>query len=366
MDETKNIENRLEELNKEYAKTKYNKATDKALGELLSKIAKTKKEIIESRKKKKGSGFFVKKIGDATVSLVGFPSAGKSSLLNRIANAKSKVAAYSFTTTTLIPGMLIYNDAHIQVFDLPGIIENAHAGAGGGRTVIAAAKDSDLILTIIDATAPNQIDQIMNEFKNLSIFVNKRMPDVRILDAESGLKIEVNKSRLNNKSVTEIFHSFGVYNSTVMINEDISEDELIAIVAGKARYKKVVGVLNKVDLVKNYQDIVEGISKKYNMEVIPVSVLTDFNINKLIEEIYRNLDIITVYLKPRMDAKNITPLVIKKDATVGDAARKLHTEIVDELKCAYVEGPSAKFKNQKMGANHVLKNGDIITFIKSR
>ncbi len=90
--------------------------------------------------------------GEARVSLVGFPSVGKSTFLSKITKTKSEVAAYSFTTLTAIPGVLEYGGAEIQILDLPGIIEGASEGKGRGRQVISAAKTSDLILMILDAT----------------------------------------------------------------------------------------------------------------------------------------------------------------------------------------------------------------------
>lgn len=49
-------------------------------------------------------------------------------------------------------GVIHYNDAKIQLLDLPGIVEGASEGKGRGRQVIAAAKSADLILMILDAT----------------------------------------------------------------------------------------------------------------------------------------------------------------------------------------------------------------------
>jgi len=65
--------------------------------------------------------------------MIGFPSVGKSSILNYMTETKSEAAAYEFTTLTCIPGVLKINDAKLQLLDLPGIIEGASQGRGKGR-----------------------------------------------------------------------------------------------------------------------------------------------------------------------------------------------------------------------------------------
>ena len=82
----------------------YNKATSHHIGKLKAKLSKLKEESLQrSSGGTKGQGFHVKKSGDATVVLVGFPSVGKSTLLNNITNAESKVGAYQFTTLDIVP-----------------------------------------------------------------------------------------------------------------------------------------------------------------------------------------------------------------------------------------------------------------------
>ena len=76
-----------------------------------------------------GEGFDVMKSGDARVALIGFPSVGKSTLLNKLTKTHSEAGAYEFTTLTCIPGKIEYNGANIQLLDLPGIIEGASQGS---------------------------------------------------------------------------------------------------------------------------------------------------------------------------------------------------------------------------------------------
>ena len=129
----------------EMSRTQKNKATAAHLGSLKAKLAKLRRDLIEPSSKggPKGEGFDVTKTGDCRVGLVGFPSVGKSTLLNKLTGTFSEVAAYEFTTLTCIPGIIHYKDCKIQLLDLPGIIEGASEGKGRGRQVIGVARSVD-------------------------------------------------------------------------------------------------------------------------------------------------------------------------------------------------------------------------------
>ena len=125
---------------------------------MKARLAKLTTMLEEESTKKgpKGEGFDVEKNGNARCVMIGFPSVGKSSLLNQLCGTSSEAAAYEFTTLTCIPGVLYINNAKMQLLDLPGIIEGAADGKGRGKQVIAVGKTADVILMVLDCQKGEQ------------------------------------------------------------------------------------------------------------------------------------------------------------------------------------------------------------------
>ncbi len=111
----------------------------------------------------------------ADVGLVGFPNAGKSTLLSRITAAKPKIADYAFTTLTPQLGIVDYRDGKsFCIADLPGIIEGASEGKGLGHRFLRHIERNSILLFLIPADSPDH----KKEFEVLRNELEQYNPDM--------------------------------------------------------------------------------------------------------------------------------------------------------------------------------------------
>lgn len=171
----------------------------------------------------------------ADVALVGYPNAGKSTLLSRISNAHPKVAAYPFTTLHPVIGVMEYPDFRkVTVADIPGLIDGAHLNRGLGHYFLRHIERTKLLIYLVDLGG-----------------VDGRDPndDVRIL-----------------------------------------KNELEAYMEGLSSRAKIV-LANKTDLVED-QDAVDDfiLNSEDSLEVIPISAKNDASFDQVKQRIRELLD----------------------------------------------------------------------------
>ena len=361
-DSKDSISEKIKELEELVAKSKYNKRTQHAIGLYKAQIAKLKEKRTARSGGRKGEGHSVRKTGDGTVVLLGFPSVGKSTLLNAITNSESRVGAYAFTTLTVIPGTLEYKHAKIQVLDVPGVVHGAAAGTGRGKEVLAVIRNSDLILILLDVFHPEHLDALLKEVYDSDVRINQKKPDVRIEKAARGginIGSTVKLTHLDFQTIKDMMMEFKINNANVTIREDIDADRLIDVIEGNKVYIPAIIVLNKIDMVDRTQ-----LERAKNLLKPDLCVSADkgTNIGALKDLIYDKLRITSIYLKEyNKKADMDVPLIMWQGATLKDLCSKLHKDFVSKFKFAKIWGKSAKYGGQKIvKLDHALMDGDIV------
>jgi len=353
---------KIKEIEEQLAKARYNKATEKWFGLMKVRLAQLREKIEKraSAGKSKG-GFFVKKSGDATVVLVGFPSVGKSTLLNAITGSKSKTGAYAFTTLDAVPGTLNYRGAKIQIIDVPGIISGAAFGKGRGKEVLAMARTADLILFVVDVNHPEHFPALQKEVYDVSIRVNKRRPDVKIArKPKDGISLSSTaKLRVEKATLREILRSYKIMNADVVVRDPIDMDDFIDAIEGNRSYIPAITAVSKVDSVSIAH--AKEVAGLLNTDVL-VSATTGQGIEYLKDRIFDELRFARIYMKEiNKKADMDEPMVLQRPVTLKTVCERIHRDFVKKFRYARVWGPSAKFPGQTFRTVHKeLMDGDVV------
>ncbi|MFW6389799.1 MAG: GTPase [Halanaerobiales bacterium] len=301
------IEEKIAALNEMLAVIPKHKGTDKLRADLRKKLSNLKEEKGKSKGgEKQDDPYLVEKQGAGQVLLIGFPNTGKSSFVERVTNAKVEVASYPYTTSLPQPAMMPYENIKIQLVDSPPLTEDGIPGP-----FLNTIRRADLLLLFIDLSRENCIDQLQMSLEFLK--------EKRLLRAE---KIPEVQSFTKNEC---------------------------PVIANKY---EVEGSKERLEIIKELLPDTP--------DIIPVSVKTGENIDKLKEIIFQRLNIIRIYTKaPGKKADTENPFVLTRGSTIMDFAQKVHRDIAKNLKKARVWG-SARFDGQSVSQDYVLEDQDIV------
>jgi small GTP-binding protein len=301
--------------------------------------------------------------------MIGFPSVGKSTMLNVLTNTESKAAGYEFTTLTCIPGFIQYNDAKIQLLDLPGIIEGAASGKGRGKQVIAVGKSADLIMMVLDTQkGEEQKAKLTRELESVGLRLNQEKPHIALkITTKGGVMVNCTQKRtkMDDKMIKSILAEYKIHNAHLNLRGDYDVDQLIDAIEGNRKYVKCLYVYNKIDTVA-IEDI-EILAQKPNTTVLSSGML--LGIPLLLEKLWEMLGLVRIYTKKKGCPPDLgDPLILTKGRggySVRLAIHQIHRSIINSFKCAYVWGKSTKHDPQRVGLDHELCDEDVMQIMKT-
>lgn len=148
----------------------------------------------------------------------------------------------------------------------------------------------------------------------------------------------------------------------MLIREDISVDTLIDVVVGNRKYLKCLYVYNKVDQLS----IDELDLLAHQPHSIIISGEHSWNLDMLVDEIWRNLELLRIYTKKPGQFPDLEGggLIVRKGATVEHVCHTIHRSLPSKFRYALVWGSSAKHQPQRVGLSHKINDEDVIQIVK--
>lgn len=285
------------------------KGTDKLRADLRRRLSKLKDSTEKGKKTgRHESNFHIEKEGAGRVLLLGMPNTGKSSLLACLTHATPAISEAPFSTWTPLPGMLIWEHVPIQLIDTPPL-NHEHIEA----ELFDLIRTADLLLLLVDLQA-DTFQQLEDSIKilqenRIAIYCQK-VPDDKVeFSASQPVLLVINKCD----------------------NESFNED------------------------LQVFRELVEC-----DWPAVAVSSTSGYQLEKLQQVIFSELNLIRVYAKPPgKEIDRTAPFVLKKGSTVVDLSAKVHKDFLEKLKSARVWGTGV-YDGQLVGRDHVLQDGDIV------
>lgn len=284
------------------------KGTEKIHANLKKRLSKLNDQAQKSKAKGGGGSPFdhIDREGAGQIALVGLPNSGKSSLINALTNAEADVAEFPFSSLKPTVGMTKFEDAQVQLIDLPPVSEEYTES-----WVYNLIRNADRLCILIDLSAGDPEELWLETLALLE-----------------GHKLQVVGGKHGE--------TFGPSTGT----------------------QKTLVVGTKSDMADS--SVLDAFENLFAEDFNYVIVNEIEGLDELKKALYQSLDVIRVYSKePGKPADKSQPSILKKGSTTMDFAHSIHKDIAKNLKYACVWG-SAQHDGQRVPHNHLLEDQDVV------
>jgi ribosome-interacting GTPase 1 len=283
------------------------KGTEKMQADLKRRIAKLREETQRRKGAVRARPFYqVDREGAGQIVLVGAPNAGKSSILAVLTNATPEVADYPFSTRVPLAGMAAFEDVQVQLVDLPPVSEESAEG-----WLYAMIRNADGALVVVDLADQ---DVLASTEHTLSL-----------LSAANVHLVPAGQDRGGPHGVPAVF------------------------VAAKL---DAPGAAETLEIFREFYGA--------RLPVLPISAEQDVNLAELRRTVFEMLRLVRVYSKkPGKKPDLEVPYILKRGATVLDAAGVVHKDFAEGLRFARL-WRRGEIEGLMVGRDHELEDGDIL------
>jgi hypothetical protein len=291
------------------------KGTDHLQADIKRRIKELSEELETPPKggaARHGPSHVIRPEGAAQIALIGPPNAGKSSLHVRLTGSHAQVASYPFTTQFPEPGMMVHEDIHFELVDLPAIAPE-HAIPWIAAT-LQTADGCFLVLDLGDAACVEQAQAVHH------------------LLAEKRVTLSAEWTPTNGEG-----DPFALRIPALMLAN--KADAIDGIDAELETFRELTG---------------------YTYPAFCVSALTAQGLDAIGPWLFRALGVVRVYTKAPGHAPDKTrPFTLRRGQTIGDVARLVHKDDAHALRYARIWRRSG-FDGQQVGRDHPVADGDIV------
>ncbi len=173
----------------------------------------------------------------ADAGIIGYPNAGKSTLLAAVSAAKPKIADYPFTTLEPILGAVQVGDLNFVMAEIPGLIEGAHLGKGLGHDFLRHAMRTKMFVHIIDGRSQSLVDDMIRVNNELALFDSSLAEKPQIVTVN---KIDLPEVREKIPEIEAAFAEACVDVLFISAEKKESVDKLLSEVANKLKEIKTI------------------------------------------------------------------------------------------------------------------------------